>query len=163
MTEDELAITVIMGEAANQPHEGRVAVGIVILNRTRLPYASDGTITGACEHRWAFSELWAGMTNGHYQALPAAQQGDVEAQILFLQYKAQPNTWAACQKAWEDAQAWYAGAPMSFAPGPAFAGLTKRTVLYYNPKVVKDPPAWAVPANQDAVIFDETFFHDGNA
>ena len=76
---------------------------------------------------------------------------------------AQSATWAACQLAWEDAQAWYAGAPMHFQPGPAFAGLTKHTVLYYNPAIVHTPPAWAVPANQDAVIFDETFFHDGAA
>ena len=111
-------------------------------------------------HRWAFSEFWAGMTNGHYQSLPASEQGLPEAEKLLAEYSAQPRLWSECTAAWDDAQAWYAGAPMSFTPGPAFAGLTKRTVLYYNPKIVHPAPAWAIPAKQDAGIFDETFYHD---
>lgn len=160
LTDDQAAITCIAGEAANQPHEGRVAVGIVILNRAMLPYASDGTVRGAVEHRWAFSEFWAAMTHGQYLALPAAQQGEPEAEKLFGIYSSEKATWDACAIAWSDAQAWHAGKMMSFTPGPAFAGLTKHTVLYYNPAIVKTPPLWAIPENQDAVIFAETFFHD---
>ena len=44
LTDDQAAQTCIAGEAGNQPHEGKVAVGIVILNRAGLPYASLGTV-----------------------------------------------------------------------------------------------------------------------
>lgn len=157
ITDDQAAITTIIGEAANQPNEGRVAVGIVILNRATLPYASDGTVLGAVEHRWAFSELWAGMTHGQYIALPPSEQGYPELVKLFDQYSAEP-IWAEAAKAWADAKAWHAGELMSFIPGPAFKGLTERTVLYLNPKV--STASWAIPANEDAAIFDHVFYHD---
>lgn len=160
MTDDELAITCIAGEAGNQPHEGKAAVGIVILNRVRLPYASDGTISGAVLHKWAFSEFWAGMTNGRYQALAAEQQGAPEAEKLFAQYSAQHDLWADCTLAWKDAQAWHDGLAVSFAMGPQFQKLTGRTVLYLNPKIVHPLPAWATIDKQDAVIYDHTFYHD---
>lgn len=160
ITDDQLAMTCIADEAANQPHEGRVAVGIVILNRKLIPYSSDGTMIGTVLHKWAFSGFWAQMVHGVYKETEFDLNGaETEAQALFDQFSAQP-VWADCELAWEDAQAWHAGAAMSFTPGPAFAGLTKRTVLYFNPRICA-APAWAIPANQDAVIFAETFFHDG--
>ena len=142
------------------PHEGKVAVGIVILNRLNIPYASDGTMTGVILHKWAFSGYWAGFTNGKYAQIAFSQ---VQAQALleadFNRY-IRWLMWAECERAWNDAKAWYTGKAMSFVPGPAFAHLTKKTVLYYNPKIVHTPPAWATVPNLDAVIFDENFYHD---
>lgn len=161
LTDDERAVTTIYGEAANQPHEGRVAVGNVILNRLHLPYASDGTMAGVTLHKWAFSEYWSGFTHARYQQIAFdLAQAEALMEADFARWSVLP-AWSDCQLAWEDAQAWFAGTPMSFPPGPAFGHLTRRTVLYYNPRIVTTPPAWAIPANMDAVIFDETFYHDG--
>lgn len=162
ISDTQLAITTIVSEAGNQPHEGRVAVGIVILNRKFLPYASDGTMVGTCLHRWAFSEYWAAMVDGVYKQTEFDLVGaETKAQAIYEQVSVQAP-WTDCALAWADAQCWFNGVPMTFTPGPAFAGLTKKTVLYYAPKVCK-PPIWAVSANQDAVIYDHVFFHDNAA
>lgn len=162
MSPDQYAATTIAAEAGNQPHEGRVAVGIVILNRVNLPYASDGSVRGAVEHKFAFSEYWSGMTHGHYQQISfSPADAEAIAEKLYAAFVQQQALWADVELAWQEAIQWYAGQPMSFIPGPAFAGLTKKTVLYYNPKIVVTPPPWATVNNQDAVIFDHTFYHDG--
>ena len=155
----DLALTCIADEAANQPHEGRVAVAVVILNRLRLPYASDGTMAGTVLHKWAFSGFWAGMVHGVYKTLEFDLAGaETRAEELQQQFSAERALWADCAQSLQDAYAWRAGQPMSFLPGPAFRCLTTRTVLYYNPKLCPQP-IWATPENQDAVIFDHTFFH----
>jgi len=159
LTDAQLAATCIADEAANQPYEGKVAVGIVILNRMLIPYSSDGTMVGTVLHKWAFSGFWAQMVHGVYkQTQFDLNAAETESQTLFDEFSTQAM-WADCERAWADAQAWHAGAALSFTPGPAFAGLTKATVLYYNPRVCA-APAWATPDKQDAVIFQETFFHD---
>ena len=158
MSDDQLAITCIADEAGNQPHEGKVAVGLVILNRLHMPYASDGTIVGTVLHKWAFSGFWARMENGHYTQtefdLAGAEQ---QAQSLFDVFSREP-IWDACDLAWKDAQAHYDGKPMSFTPGPAFAHLNPKTVLYYNPAACARP-AWAVPGKLAATIFQHVFYN----
>lgn len=158
MTPDELAATCIADEAANQPYEGKVAVGCVVMNRARMPYASDGTVMGAILHKWAFSGFWAQMTHGQYLALPANANGLVEAQALFTQFSKEA-IWTECERAWADAQAWSYGKPMSFTPGPAFNKLTPDTVLYYNPDV-SATPAWATPDTFVTTIYAHKFYSD---
>lgn len=157
----QYAATTIAGEAADQPYEGKVAVGMVIANRVAIPYASDATVRGAVLHRWAFSEFWAGFTDGRYHEIAFdLDQADALAAADFAKFSAMA-IWPDCTRAWADALLWQSGGKMSFTPGPAFAKLSKKTVLYYNPAIVAVPPAWATAANFDAVIFDEHFFHDG--
>lgn len=164
ISDQDLQTTTVAAEAGDQPYEGKVCVAIVIDNRKRIPYASDGTEVGTDLHKFAFSGYWSAMTHGEYQevAFDLAQAED-RACAQCAQFKAEPTLWADCQRAIADAAKWAAGEPMSFTPGPAFAGITKKTVLYYNPKAVTTPPPWATAANRDAVIFDHTFFHDGAA
>jgi spore germination cell wall hydrolase CwlJ-like protein len=160
LTDDELAITCIVDEAANQPHEGRVAVGIVILNRLALRYASDGTMVGTVLHKWAFSGFWAQMEHGVYTQT-SFDLDDAEAEALMLyQTFTKERAWDDCELAWADAKAWRTDGTLSFTPGPQFQKLTKQTVLYYDAAIVHPAPAWATPQNQVAVIYDETFFQD---
>ena len=159
MTDDELLATCIADEAANQPHEGKVAVAIVLLNRMAIPYESDGTATGTVLKHFQFSGFWFSMVEGHYRQTEFDAAGaQAEAERLYEQFTAQPAMWAGCLRALADARSWDARTPMSFIPGPAFAGLTDRTVLYLNPKICALPD-WATPDKQDAVIFDHTFYH----
>lgn len=158
ISDDDLAVTCIGMEAGNQPHEGRVAVGIVILNRKRLCYSSDGTMIGTVLHRWAFSWAWAQMQHGVYtQTSFTLDQAEVAAEDDYAVLKEQAP-WADYERAWADAQAWASNRSLSFAPGPAFKGLTPHTVLYLNPKLSKAP--WATPEDLDATIFDHAFFRD---
>lgn len=159
---NDLPITAIADEAANQPHEGKVAVGIVGLNRMKAGYQSDGTPEGTWLHKWAFSGFWAAMDNGQYKQISFDLE-DAENEFRYLRDEFKKNTalWANCTRAWEDANLWTQVKPLSFRPGPQFARLSRHTVLYYNPQLVANPPSWAVPANLDAVIFQHTFYHDG--
>jgi len=165
ITDDELAITCIVAEAGNQPHEGQTAVGCVILNRIKYKYSSDGTMIGTVLHKWAFSWAWAAMENGRYQQVAFdLGQAETRASQDFDELSENKDLWGNATQAWADAKAWSAGgaAPMSFVPGPDFkAGFTDHTVLYLNPKITNPMPAWANPKYQDCVLWDHTFFHDG--
>lgn len=157
LTDDDLAATCIADEAANQPYEGKVAVGIVILNRMARKYESDGTVAGTVLKHFQFSGFWFAMQAGHYvqTEFDAAGAAD-EAQLLYDEFVKQPM-WRDCQKAWLDAQAWEVGKPLSFTPGPQFKKLTHNTVLYLNPRISKAP--WATLDKLDAVIFQHDFYH----
>jgi Cell Wall Hydrolase len=157
LTDDQLFATVVCDEAANQPHEGKVAVAIVVLNRTATRYESDGSLAGTLYASMQFSGLWDDYVNGHYTRVAFTRaEAAARAQQLFLTYDSS-KAYADAMAAIADARAWEAGTPMSFTPGPAFAGLTKKTVLYLNPRI--SHAAWATPAKQDAVLWDHTFFH----
>lgn len=158
MTDDDLAATCIADEAANQPYAGKVAVGIVILNRMAKKYSSDGTVPGTVEKWMQFSGFWNDFEAGRYQVVVHNQvEEQLRAEHLFEEYSSQP-IWPDCVKAWADAKAWKAGQPLSFTPGPQFRKLTKDTVLYFNPRICKPPP-WAKMENLDAVIFQHDFYH----
>jgi hypothetical protein len=158
MDDAALAATCIADEASNQPYEGKVAVGIVILNRMVHRYESDGTVPGTVLKRFQFSGFWFAMEAGHYKQVEFDAAGAAaQADRLHAEFNRQP-IWADCQRAWIDAQHWHQGASLSFHPGPAFAGLTHDTLMYYNPRVCA-APAWARPELQDAVIFQHTFYH----
>ena len=163
LTDDQLAATCIADEAANQPHEGKVAVGCVILDRMKLLYESDGTVLGTVEKHFQFSGFWFSMVAGHYtQTEFDAAGAAAEAQKLFDEFSTQP-IWPDCERAWEDAKTWAAGqdgqpsGALSFTPGPEFLKLDRRTVMYVNPRI--SSPAWATPDKLVAVIFQHSFYH----
>lgn len=158
MTDQELLATCIADEAGGEPYEGKVAVAIVLHNRQALPYQSDGTVPGTVLKKDQFSGFWFEMIEGHYtRVCHTLEEAEVRAADKFARYS-RDLFWADCLRAVEDAAAWAAGEPLSFTPGPAFAGLHKGTVLYLNPSI--SHAAWATPEKQDAVIFHHTFFHD---
>lgn len=161
LSDDDLAITCIADEAANQPHAGKVMVGCIILNRLKRSYSSDGTMIGTVLHRWAFSGFWAQMVHGKYtQTQFNLQQAEAEATRLHSQFSANTSLWSDCQLAWKDARAWEVGSPMSFVPGPQFSKLDEHAVLYYNPAVVPTPPAWATHDKLEAIIYAEWVYRD---
>src|ERR1700757_3201654 len=129
-----VALNVYM-EARGEPTDGKCAVARVMLNRTNLPYCSDGTIYGTLMHKNAFSWVAWDYVNGKYQpayTTPEAQEGH----ILVCYTMAQKNiAWAACKSA---AQAVMNGTYHS----AAYDRLTDDVVLYYAPSMVH-APAWA--------------------
>lgn len=157
MTDDELLATCIADEAGGEPYEGKVAVAIVLFNRMAIPYESDGTATGTVLKHFQFSGFWFDMIDGKYTQVTATpEEAHARAIVKFERYSAQAM-WADCVRALADARSWDARTPMSFTPGPAFAGLTPRTVLYLNPVI--SHTAWATPDKQDAAIYHHTFYH----
>lgn len=156
--DDDLLTVCIADEAANQPYEGKVAVAIVIMNRIMNLYESDGTVQGTVLKRFQFSGFWFAMEAGKYTEIEFDQAGAMaEAQKLFAEFSDQP-IWPDCERALTDAHAWNNEQSLSFTPGPAFAKLTRQTVLYYNPRICA-APAWATPDKLDAVIFQHSFYH----
>jgi hypothetical protein len=165
LTPAQVAQTCIADEAANQPYEGKVAVGSVILNRMKLLYESDGSVTGTVERHFQFSGFWFSMASGHYQQDEFDAAGAAtKAQELFNEFSTQP-IWSDCARAWVDAMLWAsnmdagrpAGQGLSFVPGPEFLKLDRRTVMYVNPKI--SSPPWATPNKLVATIFQHSFFH----
>jgi hypothetical protein len=153
MTDDELMATCIADEAANQPYEGKVAVGRVIRNRMALGYESDGTVAGTILKRFQFSGFWFAMQAGRYAEIEFDAAGAAaRATSLFEEFSTQP-IWADCQRAVADS-----AAGSGFAGGPQFQKLTARTVLYFNPAICA-APAWASPDKLDAIIYQHAFYH----
>lgn len=154
----DLLATCIADEAGAEPYEGKVAVAIVLANRQALKYQSDGTVAGTVLKKDQFSGFWFEMIKGVYTRVCHTQEeAQARAASKFAKYS-QQAVWGDCLRAVRDATAWAAGEPMSFTPGPAFAGLSPKTVLYLNPDI--SHAAWATPDKQDAVIFHHTFYHD---
>ena len=57
ITDFDLAVMTIYGEARGEPFEGKVAVGEVIRNRMLQRYSSDGTVAGTVLRPYQFS-IW---------------------------------------------------------------------------------------------------------
>lgn len=161
LSDDDLFATCIADEAGNQPYEGMVAVGCVVLNRMALKYESDGTMRGTVEKKFQFSGFWFAMEAGHYTEIEFDQAGaETEAQHLCDGFKAHGAVWSNAQHAAQDARTWRAtGSAVGFKAGPQFGKLTDRTVLYLNPSIVHPLPAWATADKLDAVIFQHSFYH----
>ncbi|HEV2362690.1 MAG TPA: hypothetical protein VGS12_00680 [Caulobacteraceae bacterium] len=154
MTDDDLLALCIWDEAADQPHEGKVAVGRVIRNRMALKYESDGTVAGTVLKRFQFSGFWFAMKAGHYQEVEFDLAGaQARAEDLFMQAKGQ-LVWADCLDAVADS------ADPHFAWGPEGMKLAAepRTVLYANLALCSPP--WATPDREVAKIYAHTFFRD---
>lgn len=161
MDDDTLLATCIADEAGSEPYEGKVAVGIVVLNRLIDRIASDGTMQGTVLRPNQFSGFWFAMIHGKYQRTATElSQALAEADKLHAQFSTE-TFWADCVKAVADAKAWQSGiaSRLSFKPGPAFGKLTHKTVLYFNPRVVARP-VWATPDKFVATIFRHDFYRN---
>lgn len=158
MTDEELLATCVADEAAGEIYAGKFAVARVVLNRMALKYQSDGTVVGTVEKKFQYSGFWFSMVDGHYTQVEFDQAGAQDkAQELFEQFSG-TAIWDDCVKAVRDAQAFMAGTPMSFQPGPATSKLTPKTVLYLNPAICARPD-WADPKKLDTVIGHHEFYH----
>jgi len=51
----EIMARTIWGEARGEPYNGQVAVGDVIMNRTRHPKRWANTVRGVCRQKWQFA------------------------------------------------------------------------------------------------------------
>ena len=153
MTEfDELCLCAFQ-EAAGEPDDGVAAVVQVVLNRTRLQYASDGTIAGTIECHAQFSWTEYAMENGVYTRV-ARTPADEGARIRQLLTTSQnyPTAWARVQYITGAVQA---GSYI----GSAFANITTDTVLYLNPKI-SERQAWQIPQNFVCTIGHHDFYRD---
>lgn len=111
---DRLAIATILGEAASEPYEGKLAVARVIRERMRLHYASDGTIAGTVLAPLQFS-MWNTHDRGRIRVCKALSD--------------HPGL-ADCKRAWFEV--------LREAPPPDF----ERVVHYHADYIPK--PSWAL-------------------
>lgn len=129
-----LAVVTIRMEADAEPFEGKVAVGKVLRNRTRMKYASDGTLSETILRPWQFS-AW---NTDH------PRRGRVCGAPLDS-----PLTQDAL-RAWEESE--------------HYTGLTERVVLYHTAaKPVgagRWPPTWALNAEFERQIGAHVFYRD---
>lgn len=152
MDDRTLLAVCIADEAGREPHVGKVAVGLVVMNRARLKFMSDGTIPGTVLRKDQFSGFYFEMgPQGYKRVASTLEQAQVRAVDKLTRYRANAAIWADCLMAADQAR----GRGLL----REFPGFTPRTVNYYNPKVVKTPPAWATPDKLDTVIFNHTFYH----
>lgn len=155
MDDRTLLAVCIADEAGNQPHEGKVAVGVVVMNRTRLRYESDGTISGTILRPNQFSGFYFAMMDGHYTRVASTvQQASQRADQKLATYSHSPGLWKDCLIAADQAM----GVQIFDNGGPEFKKLTPDTVLYYNPAIVSHAPFWATPDKLVATIYDHTFY-----
>lgn len=153
MTEfDELCLCAFE-EAAGEPDDGVAAVVQVVLNRTRLQYASDGTIAGTIERHAQFSWTEYAMQGGVYTRV-ARTPADEEARIqqLLTTSQSYPTAWARVQHITSAVQA---GSYI----GPDFHKITTDTVLYLNPRISAHQP-WQVADNFVCTIGHHDFYRD---
>lgn len=150
-----LTLNVYM-EARGEPQDGKAAVARVVMNRARLQYFSDGTVKNTVLRRDQFSWAWFDMVDGHYtRVCSTPEQAELRATHLYRSItQGGPQarlTWAACEDA---AEAVLAG----HYTGADYDGLRDDVVLYYNPDVVKTPPAWADPDKYEGRIGHHCFY-----
>ena len=156
MDDRTLLAVCIADEAGDQPHEGKVAVGRVVMNRTRLQFESDGTIAGAILHHMQFSGFWCDFVDGRYTVVAhTLADAQTRAEQKLARYSTAPKLWLDCLLAADQA--------MGVAPfavgGPEYEKITGQTVLYFAPDAVETPPVWATQDKLDAVIFRHRFYH----
>lgn len=149
----QLLALCVLQEAANQPDDGQAAVAKVVLNRTRMKYASDGSIEGTILHPNAFSWTEWEMVNRAYTKV-AMNQAEQVKRVRQLHDVAQRSiAWAHCQNIADEV--------MSGAySGPAFKAITDAAVLYYNPVATRGIPAWAKPESFVCQIGAHWFYRD---
>lgn len=140
-------------EANLEPDDGLAAVCQVVLNRTRLKFQSDGTVTGTIFWPSAFSWTAWSMVGGKYEKVAhTPQEVQARAVDLLARAKMYAHPWARAMSIAAEVQA-------GTYPGADFAKITPATVNYLNPAIVPNLPAWADPAKLVAVIGHHSFFH----
>jgi spore germination cell wall hydrolase CwlJ-like protein len=152
MTDADLLTLCALREAGNQPDDGVAAVCKVVLNRVRLHYDCDGTISGAILRHAAFSWTEFEFRDDAYVRVaftPEAQLAHVEAS--FAQGKDSAG-WARCARIAAEVQA-------GTYRGLMYGRLTADTVLYYAPSGAS-APAWARPLAFVVQIGGQRFYRD---
>jgi len=153
MTEFEKLCLCALREAGGEPDDGVAAVVQVILNRTRLGYNSDQTISGTIDRHAQFSWTEYDMVGGVYTRV--AHSPDEQAareERLLAAAQSSPNVWARIQHIVIAVQA-------GTYTGPDFAKITTDTVLYLNPRISRPQP-WQVAANFVATVGHHDFYRD---
>ena len=149
---DELCLC-CFEEAAGEPDDGVAAVAQVVLNRTRLQYASDGTISGTIERHAQFSWTEYAMQGSVYARVARTPEDEAaRVQQLLGTAQAEPNTWARMK--------WIVAAVRAGTyQGADFAKVTTDTVLYLNPHISAQQP-WQIEANFVCTIGHHDFYRD---
>ena len=140
----------VIQEAGNQVADGMAGVARVVLNRTRLKYASDGTIAGTILGHDQFSWTEFAMRGGVYRrvATDGAQEMTRVASLM-AEAKAERGAWSVCQLvAWRVQQGVY--------QGTLYDKLTDDTVLYDNLALAH--PDWAIASKLVVEIPAHSFF-----
>ncbi|MGH6955940.1 MAG: cell wall hydrolase [Caulobacteraceae bacterium] len=133
---DALALNAFQ-EANIEPDDGLAAVVRVTLNRVRLRYQSDGTVSSAVFWPDAFSWTAWEMVDGRYARVAwTAAEVAARAERLLGEAKAARPAWLRAAAIAEKVEA---GA----YSGEAYDRLTPETVLYLNPAIAR--AEWAVP------------------
>ena len=109
ISDEAIAAVTIFQEAENQGHEGRVAVGEVILTRMKHAFHSDGTVIGTCCAPVQFSG-WNATARNRIRSLMAD-----DANVIVKD----------CLAAWHEAL--------------AGSSLTDGADSYFNPAIVTPP------------------------
>lgn len=137
-------------EANLESDDGLAAVCQVVLNRAKLHYQSDGTISGTVFHPNAFSWTAWSMVNGHYTKVAFTPE-EVQARAADLLARAEMYT-----APWKRALAIAGDVMGGTYSTPAFDLITPATVMYVNPAI--SSPAWAVPSKEVCKIGRHTFY-----
>jgi hypothetical protein len=137
-------------EADGECDEGLAAIPKVALNRTRLKYASDGTICGTILRHDQFSWTEWSMVNETYELVahnPQQELARVE-QLLATDEKSVAQ-WARCSRI-------VAAVMAETFKGPLFDQLTPTTVLYDN--IALAQPSWIATVRHVVKIQHHDFF-----
>lgn len=147
----ELLALCVFQEARGEIDDGKAAVARVVLNRTKLKYASDGSIEGTVLHPAAFSWTEFDMVDGKYVKVAHTPDAQAERVRACLAQAVKSPAWATCKNIADRVLA-------GTYDTPTYRLLTDATVLYYAPAACR-APAWASTDNLVAVIGHQWFFH----
>ena len=104
--EDELAVATILMEADGESHEGKTAVGRVILSRMKNKYSSDGTVEGTVlrtlKNKTNSYQFSAWNTGSNNDGNPLRKQGKSPEEVLAT--LRQSPAWENNVAAWEEAK-----------------------------------------------------------
>jgi spore germination cell wall hydrolase CwlJ-like protein len=138
MDQITLVCLTVWGEARGECKDGKAAVARVIDNRTKAKYSSDGSYENTCLRRWQFSEYWADMEDGEYKQVAfTIDEAKTNAEKMLNQ--------AIASTAWVDCVNVTHQVLDEKYQGLLYDLLTNKTMLYFNPWVIKTSPVWADP------------------
>lgn len=128
ITDDAIAIITIWQEARGESYAGKVAVAEVIRNRVTRKYNCDGTIAGACLRAFQFS----GFNTTDPNRVPSFKLDNSNPVV------------AECAKAWDQAK--------------NGGDMVCQAVLYLNPRILKEIPAWVSVCDHVATVGNHDFY-----
>lgn len=141
----------IYDEARGEIDDGKFAVGRVLLNRAKLHFFSDGTVTGTVLRKDQFSGFWFQMVNGRYtRVCSTLDQAQALATKKIAAAANDPQHWQSCLSvAHQMLESCYTGDAI-------YRQLTDNTVLYANLAICS--PNWATPDKFVCKIGHHSFF-----